>query len=449
MFVAAAAVAAAVAMASVAVYFLVGNELRGQIDRNLREQYTQIAAHPGALQFSTALGPPKQYVLQIRANPFASPFQRVDADGSVYRPQVGFDEVAKPLPGVDQAREVASGEHAAQYFEGHLNGTHIRLLAAPLWPGSAIVIAAPLTSLDHELGKIKLWLLLVAFGGVGIASVAGFLVARAALKPVRDLSEAVEHVRMTRDLTQRIRVTGNDELSSLAATFNAMLESLDEAQRRQRQLVQDASHELRTPLTSLRTNIEVLASPDGRLPPEEREQLLTDVVEQLGEMTALVAELTELARGEEQQAAHEEVRLDLVAEEAIRRTARNHPEVPIDAELEPSTVVGRPASLERAIANLLDNAAKWSPRGETIDVRLADGELTVRDRGPGIADADLPHVFDRFYRATSARSMPGSGLGLAIVAQVVASHGGTATVARADGGGTVFRLAFPEIAPTD
>jgi two-component system sensor histidine kinase MprB len=222
-----------------------------------------------------------------------------------------------------------------------------------------------------------------------------------------------------------------------------MLESLDEAARRQRQLVQDASHELRTPLTSLRTNIEVLASPDGKLPPEEREQLLRDVVDQLGEMTVLITELTELARGEEQQVALEEVRLDLVAEEAIRRTARNHPDVPIESALEPSTIVGVPASLERAIANLLDNAAKWSPPGVAVDVALSGGELTVRDHGPGIADADLPHVFERFYRATSARSMSGSGLGLAIVRQVAESHGGTVTAEKAPGGGTLMRLTLP------
>ena len=235
-------------------------------------------------------------------------------------------------------------------------------------------------------------------------------------------------------------MTGNDELSQLATTFNAMLESLDEAAQRQRQLVQDASHELRTPLTSLRTNIEVLAS-DGPMPAEDRKQLLADVVAQLTEMTALIGELTELARGEGQQTALEEVRLDLVTEEAIRRTARNHPDVPIDSDLSPTTAVGTPATLERAIANLLDNAAKWSPSGAHIDVRLHDGELSVRDRGPGIADSDLPHIFERFYRATSARSMPGSGLGLAIVKQVAEAHGGTVVAeTRAAEGGTIMRF---------
>jgi two-component system, OmpR family, sensor histidine kinase MprB len=178
----------------------------------------------------------------------------------------------------------------------------------------------------------------------------------------------------------------------------------------------------------------------GGLPQEEREQLLEDVVAQLSEMTDLITELTELARGEEQQSALEEVRLDILTEDAIRRTARNHPDVPIEADLAPTMLVGMPASLERAIANLLDNAAKWSPRGEPVEVKLDGGELTVRDHGPGIAEADRPHVFERFYRATSARSMPGSGLGLAIVQQVAEMHGGTVVAEQAPGGGTLMRM---------
>jgi two-component system sensor histidine kinase MprB len=267
-------------------------------------------------------------------------------------------------------------------------------------------------------------------------------VARTTLRPVRELSETAERVRKTRDLSQRIDVDGTDELATLARTFNAMLESLDEAAQRQRQLVQDASHELRTPLTSLRTNIEVLAS-GGRMPAAERKQLLQDVVVQLGEMTELIGELTELARGEEQNQPLEEVRLDLLTEEAIARATRHHPDVPIEVDLTPSTVVGQPASLERAVTNLLDNAAKWSPAGSPIEVHLAEGELTVRDHGPGIAAEDVPHVFERFYRATSARGMPGSGLGLAIVKQVAESHGGTIEVEAPEGGGTLMRLSIP------
>jgi two-component system sensor histidine kinase MprB len=435
----AAAVAAAVVIASAVVYFIVRNELYGQVNRSLRAQADQISGSP-ALGLQTQIAP-KQYILHFRELPFSNPFQIVDDKGATYRPERGFGEVAPLLPGVAQAMLVATGKRGEFFFDSHYQGEHVRLLIAQLSPnGTAIEVVASLHDVDHELSTIKLWLIIVALTGIGIASVAGFLVARAALAPVRDLSETAERVRSTRDLSQRIRVEGNDELSRLAATFNGMLESLDEAARQQRRLVQDASHELRTPLTSLRTNIELLATRDKDLPPDERKHLLRDVIEQVGEMTVLIGELTELARGEEHKAAPEEVRLDLVAEDAIRRATRNHPDVPIVAKLAPTTVVGVRASLERAIGNLLENAAKWSPAGAEIDVSLSDGELTVRDHGPGIADADLPHVFERFYRATSARGMPGSGLGLAIVRQVAEAHGGTVTAESAPGGGTLMRL---------
>jgi two-component system sensor histidine kinase MprB len=157
-------------------------------------------------------------------------------------------------------------------------------------------------------------------------------------------------------------------------------------------------------------------------------------------MTELIGELTELARGAEQDAQLEEIRLDLLTADAIRRTERNHPEIPVQATLAATSMIGRPASLERAIGNLLDNAAKWSPAGSPIEVRLSDGELTVRDHGPGIAEEDVPHIFERFYRATSARGMPGSGLGLAIVRQVAEAHSGTIEAEPAEGGGTLMRL---------
>jgi two-component system sensor histidine kinase MprB len=214
-----------------------------------------------------------------------------------------------------------------------------------------------------------------------------------------------------------------------------MLAALEQSTRAQRQLVADASHELRTPLTSLRTNIEVLGG--GReLPPGEREKLLHDVNEQTRELTSLIAELIELARGEQPQPEPEDVRLDLVAADAVERARRNRPAVTFRTDLAESVVHGVPNNIERAVANLLDNAAKWSPPGGDVEVRVADGAVTVRDHGPGIDEEDLPYVFDRFYRAASARGMPGSGLGLAIVKQVAEAHGGTVAAERAEGGGT-------------
>jgi two-component system sensor histidine kinase MprB len=246
-------------------------------------------------------------------------------------------------------------------------------------------------------------------------------------------------VTKTGDLSERIDASGTDELSRLAASFNTMLAALEEATRAQQQLVGDASHELRTPLTSLRTNVEVLAG--GReLPADERERLLRDVIEQLDEMTTLVAELSELSRGELEPGEAEDVRLDLLAADAVERTRRNRPGIEFKTDFEESLVHGVPASIERAVANLLDNAAKWSPPDGEVEVTVKEGEVVVRDHGPGIDEADLPYVFDRFYRASSARGMPGSGLGLAIVRQVAESHGGEVRAEPAEGGGTRMSL---------
>ncbi len=300
----------------------------------------------------------------------------------------------------------------------------MRVLTLPLEQGYALQISRPLDEVDSALARIRNWLLVVAVVGMGIAAALGLLVARAVLAPVRRLTRTAEEVTETRDLSQRIEESGRDELARLATSFNTMLAALEASARSQRQLVSDASHELRTPLTSLRTNIEVLAR-DETLPVGERESLLRDVTEQLEEMTVLVAELVELARGDSDPVEPEDVRLDLVTADAIERAGRNHTGVTFKAELEETLVHGVRPTIERAVSNLLDNAAKWSPPDGEVEVTLRDGELTVRDHGPGIADEDLPYVFDRFYRAPSARGMPGSGLGLAIVRQVAEAHGGS------------------------
>src|SRR5439155_3939979 len=243
-----------------------------------------------------------------------------------------------------------------------------------------------------------------------------------------------EHVARTRDLSRRIEAGGTDELSRLGASLNTMLAALDESQRAQRELVADASHELRTPLTSLRTNMEVLSEVDA-LPPQDREKLLRDVIAQLDELTVLVTDLVDLARGDEPVEITQDVRLDLLVAEAVERAQRHASEKRFTTDLQPSLVLGVPGRLVRAVANLLDNAAKWSPTDGEIEVTVRDGEVSVRDHGPGIDEADLPFVFDRFYRASTARGLPGSGLGLAIVRQVAASHGGEVIAERAESGG--------------
>jgi two-component system, OmpR family, sensor histidine kinase MprB len=345
------------------------------------------------------------------------------------------------LPVDEDVLSVARGEADRFLADKDVAGVHVRVLTIPLAPGFAVQVARPLTEVDDTLARIRTLLILIAAGGIGLAAALGLAVSRAALAPVRQLTETSEKVTETGDLSQRIDARGQDELSRLASSFNTMLSALEESTRAQRQLVADASHELRTPLTSLRTNIEVLAS-GRRLPAEERKRLLTDVVEQLGEMTLLIAELIELARGEQQPGEPEDVRLDLLAADAVDRARRDRPGVTFKTDLEESLVHGDPDMIGRAVANLLDNAAKWSPPGGDVEVEVHNGQVTVRDHGPGIAEEDLPYVFDRFYRARSARGLPGSGLGLAIVRQVAHGHGGEVTVERAEGGGTRMLLSL-------
>ena len=430
--VAAAAVGIAVVAASVVVYVVVHNELLGEVDRTLQNRAVEILTGPtpriedGYLEIA---GPPVgEQTDFVQAVPVTGPplVQR------------GFTD---SLPVSARDREAARGGHQSYFSQKRYKNIDFRVLTISA-SGYAIQIARPLTEVNRTLHRITVFLILIAAGGMGVAAALGLIVARAALSPVRRLTATTEAVTETRDLSQRIEPTGTDELGRLATSFNTMLGALEDSNRAQRQLVADASHELRTPLTSLRTNIEVLARAND-MPAAERERLLEDVVEQIGEMTALIGELIELARESRPDAVVEpsgDVRLDLLTADAVERTRRNRPSVEFETDLQESLVHGPPSAIERAVANLLDNAAKWTPAGQRVEVAVRDGEVTVRDHGPGIADEDLPYVFDRFYRSRDARGMPGSGLGLAIVKQVAESHGGSVAAEQPPGGGTLMRL---------
>ena len=304
----------------------------------------------------------------------------------------------------------------------------------------------PLDEVDRTLSRLRLILLAVAAAGVALAAALGVVVTRATLAPVRRLTGAAEDVSKTLDLSHRIELGGDDELGRLAASFNRMLETLERSVGAQRQLVADASHELRTPITSIRMNVELLARKDGLTDPE-RVRVLAAALSQLDEMTNLVAEILELARGDRQNLDEDDVRLDEIVEDAVQRVRASTSGIEFRTEVEPTVVRGVSSRLARAVGNLLDNAAKWSPPGGTVEVTLASGELVVRDHGPGVEPEDVPHVFDRFYRSRAARAKPGSGLGLAIVRQVADDHDGTAGVENAPDGGALFRLRFP-VLPT-
>jgi len=326
-------------------------------------------------------------------------------------------------------------------------GERFRVATVEAGSGEALILAQPLAPNDRTLEKLGG--VLFVFGALGVlaALLVGWLVARNGLRPLRRLTSAVEHIAVTEDL-RPLRVEGDDEVARLATAFNQMLLALGASRDRQRRLVADASHELRTPLTSLRTNLDLLRQAEGNaaLPPEARLELLDDVRGQIEELSALVGDLVELARDEPTTRVVAEVDLADVVERAATRVRRRAQGISFDVDLDPWRVVGDANGLERAVTNLLDNAAKWSPPEGTVTVRLADGVLTVDDQGTGVAETDRPHVFERFYRAEESRAMPGSGLGLAIVRQVVDRHGGQIEVTEAPSGGARFALWLPGVA---
>ncbi|MEV7190660.1 HAMP domain-containing sensor histidine kinase [Streptomyces sp. NPDC093510] len=353
----------------------------------------------------------------------------------------------------DTDTSVAARDRTATYHNTTAaNGEKYRVYTYPLedYPELrlAVSVARPFSEIDDTLDNLALILLLVAGIGVLGAGAAGLWVARTGLRPVDRLTEAVEHVARTEDLGLRIPVEGDDEIARLSESFNSMTASLASSRDLQQQLIADAGHELRTPLTSLRTNIELLARSEetGRaIPPDDRKALLASVTAQMTELAVLIGDLQELSRPDTGAggAKVQVVALHDVTRTAIERARLRGPELTITAELAPWYVRVEPPALERAIVNILDNAVKFSPRGGTVEVTLDRGRLTVRDHGPGIPADELPHVFDRFWRSPSARSLPGSGLGLSIVARTVRQSGGEVTLEAAEGGGTVATMRLP------
>ena len=381
--VAAAAVALAVVAASVAVYFVVRNTLYSQVDNRLENRAEEITGGPG-LRLEQGPGG-NTYVHSPRGILGSEGYiQIVRADGDTFRT---FDEV-EPLPVPERALETAKTGEGTFFVDSKIGNADVRVYTTPIqdFAGTsyALQIAQDLADVNTTLDTVTIFLVIIAIGGIGIAVALGLLVSRAALAPVSRLTDATERVASTQDLSERIDTGGRDELSRLAASFNTMLGALEESTLAQRQLVADASHELRTPLTSLRTNIEVLAS-DRELPPGERERLLSDVVEQLGEMTNLISELIELARGEEPPKELEDVRLDLVAAEAVERTRRNRPGVSFKTDFEESARARRPGddrSRRRQLAG---------QRGEVEPARRPGRDRGSRRRG----DRSRPRAWDR------------------------------------------------------
>ncbi|HEX5927287.1 MAG TPA: HAMP domain-containing sensor histidine kinase, partial [Baekduia sp.] len=446
---AAAAVAVAIALAVTITYIIVRDDLRANVDRALR------MTQPEVVLLSKERAP------GMAVPPLSDDKQKQPLDVRVRVPNAAFGDaigVAQAtleggttirgdareiLPVTDAVREVAAGRRGPFIRDETVDGVHLRVLTRRGENGEALQIARSLTEADATLGRLRWVLVAVMLGGVGLAAALGLAVSRAATRPLARLTATAEQVTATGELHHRIPVGADDEPGRLAAAFNAMLSALESSRDAQRQLVADASHELRTPLTAIRANIELLEHAP-QLAPAQRAAMLRSARGQLEDLTVLVGDLVDLARpGEREIDPPEELRLDELVGAAVERARRHAPATAFTLACEPSVVVGSRARLARAVGNLLDNAVKWSPPDSMIEVTVGDGEVTVRDHGPGIAQIDLPHVFDRFYRAPSARGLPGSGLGLAIVKHVADAHDGTVVAEAAPGGGTLLRLTLP------
>jgi two-component system, OmpR family, sensor histidine kinase MprB len=485
------AVALTVLLASALVYTLVRDRLRSDIDHDLRNQAERVTQRftAGPLQLQGGVGavqvpgtgtgapiglgfpvpppgsPPsgaadkvttapagkgrkkarvergEQYALALPPEPGGPEAlaQLISSDGAVVPGPTSSIRI--PVSNADRSLAATGGQTRIE--DATAGETDLRVLTQPLSNGTAIQVARSLEDTNHTLNTLVIILAAVSAGGIALAAALGPVVARAALAPAGEVSDAAEEVAKTHDLTHRIEVRGDDELGRLAASFNEMMAALERSEAAQRRLVADASHELRTPLATLRTNIETLGRGD-ELDSQERKRLVADINQELEEMTELVADVVELARAPGQDAiARQDVALDELTRDAIERAERRARGISFEGRIQPTLIHADPQRVGRAISNMLDNAAKWSPRGGRVEVEVEDGRVTVRDHGPGFPDGDLDKVFDRFWRADDARGKPGSGLGLAIVQRVAEEHEGVARASNAPDGGAVVSLELP------
>ncbi|WP_037911906.1 sensor histidine kinase [Actinacidiphila yeochonensis] len=447
----AAAVAVAVALAALACWLITRNELNTQLEKSLNQSQDvvlqQLRAHPTLLCGGQA--PTNgQFVnpSNVLAQVVLSNGTVCSVTGSGTFPATAADREQVVVPGSPPGSVTHTVRADGHDLKVLTTSTNLLLDSGG---GSrqpfALSVARPLSDVTDPLTTLAWVLLAVAGIGVVGAASAGLLIAQAGLRPVDELAQTVEHIARTEDLSVRIPVEGQDEIARLSASFNAMTAALASSRDRQQQLIADAGHELRTPLTSLRTNIELLQRSEatGRaLPPTDRAELLASVRAQVTELASLIGDLQELSRPDAARTVTV-VALHEVAETALARARLRGPDLRISADIQPWYVRGEAAALERAVVNLLDNAVKFSPSGGEVEVGLRGGELTVRDHGPGIPAEDLPHVFERFWRSPSARSLPGSGLGLSIVARTAQQSGGEVALAPAPGGGALATLRLP------
>lgn len=432
----AAMVAIAVGMMTIVAYWTVSSTLRESVDKDL------------ATEASALLQQAVQPTTMVDAQKVVDNFRLYNSATrvSIRLPASSF-VIGDDIPQLTSA-ESAGTDAVMATVDGE------RIYSKRSESGATVLLARDMTSLNQLITSLGLVLLLVGLFGIFLAIAAGMMVAKAGLRPIRRLHAAVDRVRRTDEL-RPIEVIGNDELADLTCGFNEMLEALENSRRRQADLVADAGHELKTPLTSMRTNIELLMmmqrSGGVGISEEDRQALERDVIAQMEELSTLIGDLVDLARDDVPETSLEQVDLLEVIDDALMRVKRRRPDVQFKTDTTPWYLDGDTHGLGRAILNLLDNAAKWSPHDGVVRLAMTplfDGtvEITVADSGPGIPEEDREKVFERFFRSVQARSTPGSGLGLAIVKQTIERHGGTITAGESSDGGAEMRVVLPGFA---
>jgi two-component system, OmpR family, sensor histidine kinase MprB len=440
---AAAAIGVLIVVAAVSgvLYFVYAASVHSRVDATLVDAAQQASGVAQRVKesVSTSQGKPD----------FSTPVTVGSVQLQLFLGSVGVGQPTQfgPLDGRDVA--VAEGAQPPYFATVDEGGRQFRVYTAAM-PGTTDAgLVRASRAADADDGTLRDAALLLAALTVGAAAItygAARLTAGRILRPIAELTATAEHITQTRDLTARLSGPNgdgtNDEVGRLSSSFGTMLAALHESVTAQRQLVADASHELRTPLTSLTTNLDLLEDGAGLADPQAP-ALVRAAREQAGELDQLITDLLDLARYHESAPHRETVRLDLLTDQAVHRLRQRGPHV-IEAELSPCLVYVDPAAVDHAVCNLVDNAIKWSPPGAAVRVVVEDGRVVISDRGPGIADEDLPRIFERFYRAADARGMPGAGLGLAIVGSVAQANEGTVEV-RTGPGGSTFTLAFPAI----
>jgi two-component system, OmpR family, sensor histidine kinase MprB len=467
--VASVSVALAVLAAAIGLYAAVRSDLGGEINSALRDRadalthvsagaagapatpsasgspesvYPQGALPSGAGSYSGGEGGGGRFPGRIEPAPFGAAsgyVQFISPHGAVSVPG-GQGSSPKRIALTASDRKIAASGSGSTFSNRTVAGTKLRVLTLGSGTAGAVLVAQPLTQVEKELSRLLLILALIGAGGVVLAALLGTLVARTALAPIARFTRRTETLTGNLDLSRRLEVQGRDEIARLAESFNGTLDALERSVEAQRHLIADASHELRTPISSLRANIQILGEAD-RLPTHEQQSLRADIIAELDELTALVGDVVELARGAARNGVAEDVRLDEVVEGTVASALRRG-DLHFELSLQPTMVLGQADRIGRAVSNLVDNARKWSPAGTSVEVTLSDGVLSVRDHGPGFQESDLPFVFDRFYRADDARKLPGSGLGLAIVRQAAEACGGFVEAQNAPGGGALLRVSF-------